>query len=92
MTELQAGLVSLTKEILAAQASLTLLTGETLNLSTLTVNLIDLAQGAIVETPPSVTVSQPSSVSEKVFPPDCIPLSLVEVPTNQSTASRELNH
>ena len=68
VTELQTALVSLTMEILAAQASLTLLTGETLNLSTLTVNLIDLSQAAIVETAPSVTVSQPSSVSEKVSP------------------------
>ena len=66
MTELQAGLVSVTKEILATQASLTLLTGETLNLSTLTVNLIDLTLGAIVETASTVTVSQPTSISEKV--------------------------
>ena len=35
VTEPQAGLVSVIKEILATQASLTLLTGETLNLSTL---------------------------------------------------------
>ena len=66
MTELQAGLVSVTKEILATQASLTLLTGETLNLSTLTVNLIDLTLGAIVETASTVTVSAPTSISEKV--------------------------
>ena len=66
MTELQAGLVSVIKEILATQASLTLLTGETLNLSTLTVNLIDLTLGAIVETASTVTVSQPTSISEKV--------------------------
>ena len=91
VTELQTALVSLTMEILAAQASLTLLTGETLNLSTLTVNLIDLSQAAIVETAPSVTVSQPSSVSEKVYPTNCCPLSLVEVGTNQSTVSRDLN-
>ena len=68
MTELQAGIVSVTKEILATQASLTLLTGETLNLSTLTVNLIDVSQGAIVETASTVTVTQPSSISEKVSP------------------------
>ena len=66
MTELQAGVVSVTKEILATQASLTLLTGETLNLSTLTVNLIDVSQGAIVETASTVTVTQPTSISEKV--------------------------
>ena len=66
MTELQAGLVSVIKEILATQASLTLLTGETLNLSTLTVNLIDLTLGAIVETASTVPVSQPTSISEKV--------------------------
>ena len=66
MTELQAGLVSVIKEILATQASLTLLTGETLNLSTLTVNLIDLTLGAIVETASTVTVSAPTSISEKV--------------------------
>ena len=66
MTELQAGLVSMTKEILATQASLTLLTGETLNLSTLTVNLIDVTAGAIVETASSVTVSAPTSIAEKV--------------------------
>ena len=70
MTELQSGLVSLTKEILAAQASLALLTGDTLNLSTLTVNLIliDVSAGnaTIVETPSTVTVTPPSSISEKV--------------------------
>ena len=66
MTELQAGIVSVTKEILATQASLTLLTGETLNLSTLTVNLIDVSKGAIVETVSTVTVTQPTSISEKV--------------------------
>ena len=69
MTELQAAIVSVTKEILAAQASLTMLTGETLNLSTLTVNLIDVSTiGTIVETPSTVTVTQPSSISEKVSP------------------------
>ena len=66
MTELQAGLVSMTKEILATQASLTLLTGETLNLSTLKVNLIDVTAGAIVETASTVTVSAPTSIAEKV--------------------------
>ena len=66
MTELQAALVSLTKEILAAQASLTLLTGETLNLSTLTVNLIDVSNGIISATPSTVTVTLPSTISEKV--------------------------
>ena len=68
MTDLQAGIVSVTKEILATQASLTLLTGETLNLSTLTVNLIDVSKGAIVETVSTVTVTQPASISEKVPP------------------------
>ena len=68
MTELQAAIVSVTKEILASQASLTLLTGETLNLSTLTVNLIDLSQGAIVETASTVTLTQPASITEKVSP------------------------
>ena len=68
MTELQAAIVSVTKEILATQASLTMLTGETLNLSTLTVNLIDLSQGTIVETVSTVTVTQPTSISEKVSP------------------------
>ena len=66
MTELQAAVVSVTKEILATQASLTLLTGETLNLSTLTVNLIDVSKGTIVETVSTVSVTQPSSISEKV--------------------------
>ena len=60
--------MSVTKEILAAQASLTLLTGETLNLSTLTINLIDVSKGAIVETVSTVTVTQPASISEKVPP------------------------
>ena len=68
MTELQAAIVSVTREILAVQASLTLLTGETLNLSTLTVNLIDVSQGTIVETASTVTVTQPASISEKVSP------------------------
>ena len=68
MTELQAAIVSVTKEILAAQASLTMLTGVTLNLSTLTVNLIDVSEGTIVETASTVTVTQPSSISEKVSP------------------------
>ena len=58
--------VMVTKEILATQASLTLLTGETLNLSTLTINLIDLSLGVIVETAPSLTLTPPSSISEKV--------------------------
>ena len=58
--------VVVTKEILATQASLTLLTGETLNLSTLALNLIDLSLGVIVETAPSLTLTPPSSISEKV--------------------------
>ena len=69
MTDLQAGIVSMTKEILATQASLTLLTGETLNLSTLTLNLIDFSLGAIVETASTVTLTQPTSITEKVSPP-----------------------
>ena len=66
VTELQAAIVSITKEILVTQNSLTMLTGVTINLSTLTVNTIDISKGTIVETVSSVTVTEPSSVSEKV--------------------------
>jgi len=65
ITELQAAIVSVTKEILVTQSSLTMLTGVTINLSTLTVNLIDVTKGTIVETVSSTTVSQPTTDKEK---------------------------
>ena len=58
--------MSVTKEILASQARLTLLRGVTINLSTLTVNTIDVSTGTIVETVSTVTVTDPTSVTEKV--------------------------
>lgn len=63
---IQTSIISLSQEIVKAQAQLTLLTGVTINLSSLEILTISVTTGSISLTSASVTVTAPATQSEKV--------------------------
>ena len=76
LTVIQISIISLTQEIVRVQAELSLLTGVTINLSSLEILTISVTTGSISLTSASVTVTAPATQSEKVenhFEPFHIP-------------------
>lgn len=66
LTVIQTSIISLSQEIVKAQAELTLLTGVSINLSSLEILTISITTGSISSTSASVTVTTPTTQTEKV--------------------------
>ena len=66
LTVIQTSIISLSQEIVRTQAELTLLTGVSLNLSSLEILTISITTGSISSTSASVTVTTPTTQTEKV--------------------------
>ena len=69
LTVIQISIISLTQEIVRVQAELSLLTGVTINLSSLEILTISITTGSISLTSATVTITAPSSQADKVSTP-----------------------
>ena len=71
VTAIQTSIITLSQEIVRVQAELSLLTGVSLNLSSLEILTISSSTGTISLATATVTVPAPSSQADKVRPHQC---------------------
>ena len=71
VTAIQTSIITLSQEIVRVQAELSLLTGVSLNLSSLEILTISSSTGTISLSTATVTVPAPSSQADKVRPHHC---------------------